>query len=100
KKFVDNTAYKFVGWDFDFDTEIYQNYTINSVFEEVQRWYTVIFVNYDYSFIEEQEVEYRKPAFAPASRPERPATESTVYEFCGWDKDFSCVEENLTVVAQ
>ncbi|HOO23392.1 MAG TPA: InlB B-repeat-containing protein, partial [Clostridia bacterium] len=100
KDYDEETAYKFASWNFDFDTRIYENLNITPLFDEVNRWYTVQFVNYDGSLIEEQTVEYLRPAFEPSVAPTKPATVDTVFVFAGWDKEFEKVQENLVITAQ
>jgi hypothetical protein len=99
KLFVDETAYKFTGWDFDFSTVITQNYEIKPIFVAVERWYTVSFVNWDGTPIEEQEVEYLKAAIAPQDKPVKDPLIDTVYTFTGWDKEFGSITEDMTVTA-
>jgi len=99
KQFVGNTAYRFIAWDFDFEIEIYENHIITPIFEEVYRWYTVRFYNYDYTLLDEQIVEFMQAAFPPLTPPQRQPDIDTVYVFSGWDKEFDCVTENLDVFA-
>ncbi|MCR5809703.1 MAG: InlB B-repeat-containing protein [Clostridiales bacterium] len=56
--------------------------------------HVVSFVNFDGSVIEEVTVEHTKSAEAPYV----PFREG--YAFIGWDKEFSCVLEDMTVTAQ
>ena len=55
--------------------------------------YQVTFVDYDGTILKTEHVEQFEAATAPAD----PTREG--YIFIGWDRDFSCVTENLTVTA-
>lgn len=55
--------------------------------------YQVTFVDYDGTVLKQETVEQFESATAPAD-PSRPG-----YIFIGWDRDFSCVTENMTVTA-
>lgn len=65
-----------------------------SIVEVEQRPYVVKFVDYDGNVLKQVEVEAGKNAEAPAS-PAR-----TGYTFTGWDKEFTNVQEDLTITAQ
>ena len=56
--------------------------------------FTVTFLDWDGTVLKTELVEEGRAATAPAD-PSRPG-----YAFTGWDKDFSSVTENLTVIAQ
>jgi hypothetical protein len=99
KLYMGDSAYKFREWDFDFDTVIKKNYEILPIFDEIDRYYTVTFVNYDSTVIEAKTVEYMCDATAPDAVPVKASTESTDYVFSGWDTDYRAVTQNLTVTA-
>lgn len=84
-------GYTFTGWDTTFTniTEalvVTAQYSINT--------YTVTFKNYDGTILKTETVDYNTSAIAPAV-PERPG-----YNFTGWDKSFSNIKNDLTVIAQ
>ncbi len=85
------TGYTFTGWDNEFanithDVTVTAQYSINS--------FSVTFINYDGTTLDNQSVEYGTAASAPDD-PSR-----TGYTFTGWDKDFSNITEDVTVTAQ
>lgn len=84
------TGYTFTGWDAPFDC-VTSDLTITAVYEINK--YTVIFEDYDATVLKTETVEYGKAATAPDD-PNREG-----YTFTGWNKDFSCVTENLCVTA-
>lgn len=68
------------------------NYTAH--FTSVIRQYTVTFLDWDGTKLNEQLVDYGAAAIAPAD----PMREG--YTFAGWDKDFSNIQSDLIVTAQ
>ena len=83
---------RFAGWDADF-SYIEGDLIVNATWEEIIC--TVIF--YDPvgdTVLDTQQVPYGGEALAP-NLPEHEG-----YEFLGWDKDFSCVKEDMTVNAE
>lgn len=87
----ERTGYTFTGWD-DAYTNIAADDTIHAVYEI--NTYTVTFIDWDGSQINQQTVEYGSAATAPAD-PTR-----TGYTFSGWSKTFDIVITDLTVKAQ
>ena len=84
-------GYDFTGW-----SPSYNNVTGNLtvVAEYKIKTFTVTFVDFDGTVIDEQTVEWNTGATAP----EAPTREG--YDFTGWDKEFDPVTSNLTVTAQ
>ena len=83
-------GYTFGGWDRDLENvtssfTVTATYTINT--------YTVTFVDYDGTVIDEQTVDWNTAAKAPAD-PERDG-----YTFGGWDTSFDQVTADITVTA-
>ena len=92
--------YEFVGWDKDYKL-ISGDIVITAKFKTVERdvkKYTVTFYNYDNTVLSVQEIKVGKDATAP-SNPTRPDTAEYRFEFNGWDKDFTNVQEDLDVYA-
>ncbi len=70
------------------NVDVKVEYTVNK--------YTVRFYNYDHTACgDAQEVEFQGSAVAPSTNPVREG-----YTFTGWDKDFSCVEEDMDITAE
>ena len=85
-------GHHFVAWDPADFTHIRANLDVQATYAINQ--YTVTFLDWDGSNIEEpQLVNWHAAAIAPAD-PEREG-----YKFLGWDTDFSSVEANLEVTA-
>lgn len=83
-------GYTFTGWDkgttnITEDTTVTAQYTINK--------YKVTFVDSKGNILKTQDVEYQQAASAPA------VTVEDGYKLISWDKDFSSVEEDMTVTA-
>lgn len=86
---TDKDGYRFNGWDKEF-TNITEDTVVNAIYLKI---YTVQFKDFDGRLIDSQEVLSGEAATAPES----PAREG--YVFKGWDKDFTAVETDLTVMA-
>ncbi|MDR3318648.1 MAG: M4 family metallopeptidase [Clostridiales bacterium] len=89
-------TYAFSGWDKPFDN-VTEDLTVNAVFNEVSREYTVIFMSGEQE-LKRETVLYGRAATAPAD-PLKATDAQYIYTFLGWDADFGCVTENLTVNA-
>ena len=89
-------GYTFTGWDKDF-SNVQSNLTVTALYEQNAPdpiYYTVTFQDWDGTTLKTEQVEQGKSATAPAN----PTREG--YIFTGWDKDFSNVQNDLTVTAQ
>ena len=84
-------GYTFTGWDKNF-SNVQSDLTVTAQYEIKK--FTVIFLDWDDSPIDSQEVAYGDAAVAPKD-PERGG-----YTFLGWDKEFDIVTEALSVKAQ
>ena len=84
-------GYTFTGWDKEF-TNIQSGLTVTAQYERNK--YTVIFLDWDESTIDTQEVLHGESATAPAD-PTRDG-----YTFTGWDKEFDIVNGSMNVTAQ
>ena len=90
-------GYHFVQWD-DGNTDnprivdIMEEATYTAIFEI--NVYKVDFVDWDNTILDSQQVNHGESAIAP----EAPTREG--WEFVGWDKNFSSVEDNMTIHAQ
>ena len=83
-------GWHFVDWDKDFSC-VTEDMTVTALYEI--NIYDVTFLDWDGSVLGEEEVEHGSATTAPAE-PERVG-----YTFIGWDTDFSCVTDDLTVTA-
>ena len=85
------TGYVFTGWNVDF-TNIVENLVVTALYKA--NTYTVTFKDHNGSVLDEQKVDYGKPAKAPEV-PSRPG-----YTFSNWDKGFAYITEDLVVTAE
>ncbi|MDY3196114.1 MAG: InlB B-repeat-containing protein [Paracholeplasma sp.] len=97
-KLFDEFAYKFTGWDFNFEQIIDAPVVINSIFEAVDRYYDVRFINPDGTILFVDTYEYGSSAIAPAT-PTMASTISTTYQFVGWDQPFDNITAAIDVEA-
>jgi hypothetical protein len=65
----------------------------------IQTYYHVKFVNYDDSLLYEVDVLEGSAATYVGETPTREGTDTVTYSFKGWDKSYSSVTSDLTVVA-
>ncbi len=65
----------------------------------IQTYYHVKFVNYDDSLLYEVDVLEGTAATYVGETPTREGTDTVTYTFKGWDKSYSSVTSDLTVVA-
>ena len=86
-------GYTFKGWDKDF-SNVQSDLTVTAQYDKNIVYFTVTFQDWDGAVLKTEQVEQGKSATAPAS----PTREG--YTFKGWDKDFSNVQSDLTVIAQ
>ncbi len=84
------TGYTFKEWDTDF-SNVTEDLTVKAVYEI--NTYTVTFVDFDGTTIDEQTIEYGSDAVAPTE----PTREG--YDFDGWDVAFTSITKDLTVTA-
>ena len=85
--------YTFSKWDKE-DTIIKNNIEFNAIFEESKNTYTYKFL-VDGKSIKEETVEYGSTINYP-SNPTKVATKEYTYEFIGWDKDATILNDNIT----
>ena len=83
-------GYTFIGWDKEVSS-ITQDTTISALYK-INR-YQVDFVDWNDSILKTDSVEYMASAVPPAD-PTR-----TGYTFVGWDKNFSSVTQDTTIIA-
>ena len=87
---LEKLGYTFVGWSID-ATNVTANLDIYPIFEQI--YYLVTFVSFYNDIISIDKVAAYEAAIAPTV-PEIP-----LYDFKGWDKDLSCITNNMTVKA-
>ncbi|MDY0276569.1 MAG: InlB B-repeat-containing protein [Acholeplasma sp.] len=98
KEYLELIAYKFVGWEYDFNKVIISDIEIKPLFEEVDRYYDVSFFNGE-TLMGKQVVEYLHSAIVPEELPTKESTVQYDYKFTGWDKNFDKITEDLEVHA-
>ena len=91
-------GYKFIGWDNQYtniskDTVLIAQYELITQ-EDMNKEYTVTFKDYDGTILREEVVQEGHNATAPLN----PTREG--YEFIGWDKEYTNITSDLTVIAQ
>lgn len=91
-------TYKFIGWNRPI-TNIKQDLTVIAQFEAMEKEYTVLFYNYDDVFLYSTSCKYGEPAYYEGVAPQKPDSRKYTYNFIGWDRDLSCITEDLTVYA-
>jgi hypothetical protein len=97
KTYVDNIAYKFLEWDFDFTSEITENKTIQPLFTEVDRYYTVRFFDGNNQVIDTQTVEYLNRADIPNIKISKDPSASHTYTFIGFEETYLSITEDTDV---
>ena len=85
------SGFTFTGWDKPFNN-VTKNLTVNAVFKENVKSYTVKFYNGS-KLLKEQTVKSGNAATAPKS------PSKTGFTFTGWDKAFNKVTKNISVYA-
>ncbi len=94
----DGYIYLFSGWNKPI-TDIVSDLDVIAQFEKSPRSYIVNFFNYDGTFLYSDLVEYQRPAYYEGDTPTRPDDEMYTYTFSGWDRDLTCITEDLKVFA-
>ncbi len=95
-------GYIFDHWDTEFDS-VMGNITVKAVYRVAS--YKVTFVDHDGSVLKAEQVYNEESATAPDIADENliyidwTKQEKKGYMFSGWDKDFACVKEDLTITA-
>ena len=62
--------------------------------------YHVIFQNYDLTTLYETDVNQGEDVTYQGETPTKPENDEFTYEFKGWDKDLTNVQENFTTIAE
>ncbi|MDR2828474.1 MAG: hypothetical protein LBV51_03545 [Acholeplasmatales bacterium] len=91
-------SYVFIGWDRSLKN-IKEDTIFNPVFNNVKRTYTIKFVNYDGTILQQTVQEFGEDTVYYGDTPIREATGETSYSFLGWDMSLSSVAENTTYTA-
>lgn len=90
-------TYTFTGWDKPL-TNITSNCVRVAQYSEEYIEYTVSFYNED-TLLYVDTVHYQEPAYYRGVTPTKASTDTHHYTFAGWNKDFSCVTESMTIKA-
>ena len=97
KASTDQYSYVFSGWDKSI-AKVTADAVYTATFAQVERTYTITFVDDDYSVI--SSAEYVYGAMPTISAPEKSSTAQYSYEFTGWKPAISEVVENATYQAE
>ena len=99
KTHTEEIYYIFSGWNKSF-TVVKSNLDVYATFNEVDRYYTVNFLDENDEVLDSQRVEYMTSAEDPTRNiPVRVIDENKVFAIVGWDKDFSKVTSNMKTYA-
>ena len=74
--------------------------TPNNSDTSTETYYTVTFVNYDNSVLQEICVLEGSEATYSGATPTRAEDDEFTYEFKGWDKDLTSITEDVTTMAE
>ena len=77
--------YTFAGWTPSV-TECVENKTYTATYTQTDRLYSIIWKNYNGTELYRTSCKYGEIPVYKGANPERPATETAVYEYSGWDK--------------
>jgi len=91
-------TYTFSKWNKSLEN-IQADTDFEAVFTNITNKYTVTFINYDNSVLWTDTVDYGTAAHYGGNTPTKPTDTSYKYTFLKWDKDYSCVTENITTKA-
>lgn len=89
-------VYMFTGWNHE-TTNITEDLTVIATFRYSEKGYKVYFYNYDDSFLYGTSVGHGEACYYKGQTPNKPADKAYTYTFSGWDRDISCITEDLTV---
>ncbi len=96
---ADNTyTYTFKAWDKEI-VSVSRNDTYTATYEATYIEYTVVFKNYDGTVLSSKTYHYGDKVVEP-STPTKPADNTCIYEFNGWNKGVTTVVDNVEYVAQ
>ena len=92
-------SYSFDGWDTGSVT-VTQDLTITATFTQTVNTYTVTWLNWDGSTLEiDKNIPYGTMPEYNGETPSRENTETTLYEYIGWDETVSVVTGDVTYTA-
>ena len=94
----DHYSYEFTGWNKPISV-ITEDMLVIAQYVATERYFNVVFYNWDDTVLFEASAQYGEPAFYGGREPKRLPDEYYEYEFKGWDRDFSAVTEDLVVYA-
>ncbi|WP_298484152.1 InlB B-repeat-containing protein [uncultured Ruminococcus sp.] len=87
--------YVFSGWSPELQP-VKKNITYTAVYQQVTNRYTVTWVNWDDTILEEDEAAYGETPGYEGAEPTRPADSAYTYTFQGWEPEVSAVKGNVT----
>ena len=92
-------SYTFTGWDPE-PAAVTEDTVFTAVFEQTLHKYTITWVNYDGTVLDEQKVlQDEMPAYT-GSAPTKPYDNDYSYEFSGWTPELTAATEDKTYTAQ
>ncbi len=92
-------TYKFADWDKEI-TKVRGNATYTATYTATKNKYTITFINWDGSILEEKQVEYGVVPTYTKSTPTKTADKTYTYAFADWDEEVVAVAGNATYTAQ
>lgn len=93
----DKYKFTFAGWSASIDN-VETDMTVKAQYSQTLRKFSVTFL-YGDNKTAQQNVTYGEAAIAPED-VSKSATQSTVYEFIGWSRNFDCVTEDMLIEAK
>ena len=95
----DPYVYAFKGWD-DSDVNVVKDMVLTAQYEQIQKIFTVTFLNYDDSVLATDKVAYGETADpGETANPTKPSDDQYHYTFKGWSDSLDNVTSDRTVKA-
>lgn len=88
----DEYSYAFSGWDPAFEsgvTTVAGNQTYKAQYDATQREYTITFVNYDETVLDQQVLHWNDAITYKGEEPKRDADKQYIYTFAGWEPELA-----------
>ncbi len=88
-------TYTFSGWEPEI-TSVSSDTTYTATYSQTKNKYTIRFVNYDGTELQNSEVEYGQTPSYSGETPTKPADNTYTYSFSGWSPEIATVTEAKT----